>query len=98
MRRYRKRRTAAVTDTADSADPLDGTQPYLQQKAELEAEERQRNELEARERRFEVGGGNEVHELAAEGERRRMSLLQELRGPEHSQELDVRDDPDEKTK
>lgn len=87
LRRYRKKRTATITDARNSANSLDDIQPYLQQKAELEAEEQRRNELEARER------SNEVHELAAERERRRVSLLQELRGLEHSQELAVQDNP-----
>lgn len=89
-RRFQKRKVvasgiAAMISTESSQD----AQPYLQQKAELEAEERRRHELEAEERQFEVDGTNEIHEMITEGATRRISALQELRGPEHSQELEV---------
>ncbi len=85
--------------TRDTSDILDKSQPYLQQKAELEAEERRKFELEAREKRYELDADDIVHE--AEGYNNRheistermtpmiLSLLtrQELRGEEHSREL-----------
>ena len=67
--------------------PREDTQPYLRRKAELEAEEKQKHELEARERRYEIGSEGERHELPA-GERDSMKpTTQELRGEEHSAEL-----------
>ncbi len=60
--------------------------PYLQQKAELEAEENKRVELEALERRYEMGDEGQRYELAAT-EDGIMGTRQELRGEEHSKEL-----------
>ena len=76
------------TDT-DAAMPISNRQPYLQHKAELEDEERRKHELEAHEARYEMDGDDEIHEMGSEDGRRRLSRLQELRGPEHSQELEA---------
>lgn len=78
------------------------TQPYLQQKAELEAEEKRRLELEAVEVRYELDGRNYRNEMPAQGseveneidtiERPALSSLKErheLRGEEHSKELEA---------
>ena len=43
------------------------TQPYLQQKAELEAEEKRRIELEAVEVRYEMDGRDHRNEMPAQG-------------------------------
>ena len=86
--RYRTRRRAE-TDTKTTL-PED-TQPYLQQKAELGAEEARKYELEAREVRHEMHGEDAIHEIGPEGDMRRMSRLQGLQGPEHSKELEVPD-------
>ena len=78
-----------ATSQAQGSSHHEGTQPYLQQKAELEAEENRKHELEARERRYEMGSEGERYELPA-GERDAMRRTrQELRGEEHSTELDV---------
>lgn len=63
------------------------TQPYLQHKAELEDEERRRHEMDAREARYEMNGEDTMHEIGTGGDRR-ISALQELKGPEHSKELE----------
>ena len=60
----------------------DTSPPFLQQKPELDAQQR-RHEVEAKERRHELDPGCRRHELPA-GDRR-----QELRGEDHSQELEV---------
>lgn len=61
----------------------EGNQPYLQQKAELEAEERRRHELEAAGIVHELDGEDGVHELSDTERKTR----QELKGEEFSQEL-----------
>lgn len=52
-----------------SSEPImsEDSQPYLQRKAELEAEEKKRHELEAEERRYELDGENRIHEISEEG-------------------------------
>ena len=67
------------------------SQPYLQQKAELEAEEKRKHELEAEERRYELDGERMIHEMSDESSHGLPSsyLRQELRGEEHSRELEV---------
>ena len=77
------------SSSQDKGPPHEETQPYLQKKAELEAEEKRKHELEAREMRYEMGTEGERYELPA-GERDSMKRTrQELRGEEHSTELEV---------
>lgn len=64
-------------------------QPYLQQKGELDAEERRRFELEAGRRQYELDGdNNEIHEMpsAFDGQLSHQRR-QELRGEEHCKEM-----------
>ena len=101
--RWHKRgfRSAAITaeeqgNTEDreegaSSDWVD-SQPYFQQKVELEAEERQRHELEGRQKMHELDGGTEIREVPAGTHEHRLAVMrtrQELRGEEHSQELNT---------
>lgn len=91
---YRRRKTRKTLKEQDASSqrqesPREDTQPYLQQKAELEAEEKRKYELEARERRLEMGNEGEIYELPVEGEGRMIRARQELRGEEHSTELEV---------
>lgn len=101
-RRYRKRRTAAVTDVIDKelSSSTEDTQPYLQQKPELDAEEATKHELQAEEQRYELAedtihemqDGDQNHEILT-GRRAAMASLtatHELRGEEHSKELEAR--------
>jgi len=92
-RRARKRRLAAAAITATDVDKqpatTEATQPYLQQKAELEDAERRKHELEAQRIVYEMVGEDAVHEVATGDDRRRVSTLQELRGTEHSKELEA---------
>lgn len=83
-RKYRKR-----DPDGDPVPHPEDTQPYLQQKAELEDEQRRIHELDARERRYEIEGDSSRHELAVREEPYRASSRQELRGSEHCQELEV---------
>lgn len=63
-------------------------QPYLQQKAELEAEENRKHELDALETPHEIGNEGERYELPA-NEEDVIRMRQELRGEEHCKELEV---------
>lgn len=91
IRRYRKKRSQAVF--TNEPDKTSNTQLYVDQKAELEDEERRRHELDAggttyemegEDRRFEMpGDGNTQLRLASSNK------TQELRGAEHSKELEV---------
>ncbi|KAK3167688.1 hypothetical protein OEA41_010815 [Lepraria neglecta] len=64
-------------------------QPYLQPKAELDAEQA-RQEIEARERRYETDGADAVSELpVAHDGLLSLGLTHELKGDEHSTELEV---------
>ena len=73
----------------DLGSPQEDSQPYLQQKAELEAEEKRKHELEARERTYEIGSEGRRYELQVEEEDLMIRTRQELRGEEHSTELGV---------
>ena len=90
-RRYRTRRQVR---TDDNTTLCEEAQPYLQQKPELGAEEREKYEMEAQEVRHEMQGADAIYEIGPEEDTRRTSRLQELQGPEHSKELEV---PDEST-
>ena len=91
---YKRRKAQKTLKEDDATSQNQGslheeTQPYLQQKAELEAEENRKHELEARERRYEVGNEGERYELPVEEEGSMIQIRQELRGEEHSTELEV---------
>ena len=73
----------------DLRSPQEDPRPYLQQKAELEAEEKRKDELEARERRYEIGNEGERYELPVEEGDLMIRSRQELRGEEHSRELET---------
>ncbi|KAL9075857.1 MAG: hypothetical protein Q9161_001250 [Pseudevernia consocians] len=97
--RRRRKRSNSGEDTHVSEEE---TQPYLQQKAELDAEEKRRLELEAVEVRYELDGRDHRNEMPAQGsevgneidtiERPAMSSLKErheLKGEECSKELEA---------
>ena len=91
---YKRRKVQETLEEEDATSKTEGSphedqQPYLQQKAELEAEEKRKYELEARERRYEMGVEGERYELPVEGQDMMIQTRQELRGEEHSTELDV---------
>ena len=91
---YKRRKMQETLEEEDApskkgGSPHEDPQPYLQQKAELEAEEKRKHELEARERRYEMGVEGERYELPVEGQDMMTQSRQELRGEEHSTELDV---------
>lgn len=62
-RRHRKRAKAGKNTTPSHDD----TQPYLQPKGELEAEEKRRYELHAQDVRYEMNGQDEIHEVEEHG-------------------------------
>ncbi|KAI4212610.1 MAG: hypothetical protein LQ351_004682 [Letrouitia transgressa] len=89
-RHYRKRKSAESTKVKQNKTILeDNHQPFLQQKAELEAEHNVRHELEAEDRRYELAEGERIHEVTRGPCRVRPShrLRQELRSEEHAKEL-----------
>ena len=98
LRRRRKRSESSKHRHGSEEE----SQPYLQQKAELEAEEKRRLELEAVEVRYEMDGRDHRNEMSAHGsedgneidtiERPITSSLNdrhELKGEEHSKELEA---------
>lgn len=97
-RRYRKQKTAAATaaNTKDSSSHTEETQPYLQKKSELEAEEARKYELHAEQLRYELGD-NTIHEMQSGDQTFTESRLampslratHELRAEEHSKELEA---------
>ncbi|KAG8529155.1 uncharacterized protein KY384_005790 [Bacidia gigantensis] len=94
FRNFRRRRLRRKNEMSKSEkSPLaDNTQAYLQQKPELEAEEQQRHELDGQQKFHELDGVEEVQEAPAGATEQRAALVrtrQELRGVEHSQELDT---------
>ena len=91
---YSRRKNQSRVSKNATAPQADGqlkedSQPYLQQKAELEAKEIRKHELEAQERRYEIGNDGERYELSAEEREGKILIRQELRGEEHSRELEV---------
>ncbi len=68
-------------------------QLYVDQKAELEDEERRKQELDGQGVRYEVEGEDRIFEMPGNGSTRMESAwysqTQELRGAEHAKELEV---------
>ena len=87
-RRKIQKTTAEEDVTLQQQESSYEVKPYLQQKSELEAEENRKHELEARERRYKIGIEGERHKLSAEVQNSMIRTRQELRGEEHSKELD----------
>lgn len=70
----RRKRNRAGNDSTVSADASKDTQPYLARKAELDAEEARRHELEAVDTRFEMDGMREVQEMPVKNSRYEMPV------------------------
>ena len=91
IRRYRRKRSLAAfaNDPAMTSD----SQLYVDRKAELEAEERRKHELEAGGIMHEVEGEDRVFEMPGEGNMRiglaSSNRVHELRGAEFLRELEV---------
>lgn len=64
-------------------------QPYLQQKGELEAEEKRKFELHGEYRRYELDGDNEISEMSTAANAPGLAVPNrpELRGDVHGKEL-----------
>ena len=98
---WRKRRLrAAAIAAGEQENTEDGqqgisasgadSQPYLQQKSELETEERRRHELEGRQKIHELDDQTGIFKIPAGTHEHRLAVMQtrqELKGGEHSQEL-----------
>lgn len=76
---HRKRKLGA--HSRGTATPSDEDRPYLQQKGELEAEDKTKHELQADHRRYGLTDDNEIREMSTQ-------QTPELRGEQHSTELD----------
>lgn len=86
VRKLRRERDGAAIAHQNTEGEGENPQLYFQQKAELDDEQR-RHEIEAVEVRYEMDGEDEIHEMPVE-EREKHWGRQELRGEEHSKELD----------
>lgn len=88
LRSYKIRKTKTLEEKHTAPED---SQPYLQQKAELEAEEIRKHELEVGEIRHELDGKSRIHEISDESGHGLPSVYerQELRGEEISRELEV---------
>lgn len=86
--RHHRRNRERNRDTLSNLSPETG-QLYLQRKAELEATDQAKFELDGVSRRLELEGDNEIHEIPTSIDNLAMSRWQshELRGEEHSKEL-----------
>lgn len=84
---YRKRNLNGRNQDAITTSDTD--RPYLQQKGELDAEEKRKYELQAEERRYELTGDNQIREMTVDHPYEMSTQrTQELRGEEHLRELD----------
>ena len=63
-RTLRQKKRAAAANR-DSLDPAQDVRPYFSQKAELEAKEQRKYELEAKERVYEMEGKDAINEMGA---------------------------------
>lgn len=98
LRRRRRRQRSLDKGKGGVAEPSEENQPYLQQKAELEAAQKRQLELDGREVRYEMDGAQTRHEVEGAESANEMSerpwlqgsllLTHELRGEEHSKELE----------
>ena len=102
FKRSRKKRTKnpAKNENTATANSSEASHLFLQRKAELDAEENAKAELEARERRheldgnpiYEIGHRDRKHEMSTERSGRAhkeisLDVIQDLGVKEHSQEL-----------
>ena len=91
IRRHRKKRRQLVLMSQPNTTV--DTQLYVDRKAELEDEERRKYELDATGKTYEMEGEDRILEMSSGGdtEMRLASFREthELRGVEHSQELEV---------
>ncbi|CAF9929808.1 MAG: hypothetical protein ALECFALPRED_004453, partial [Alectoria fallacina] len=91
IRSHRKKRRNVGSN--DGPERISNVQLYVDQKPELEDQERRKHELDTQEIRYEMEGGNRMFEISEErvtNKRQSTSDVKaELRGEEHSQELDV---------
>lgn len=96
----RRKRSLLAKENSNIGNSADNIQPYLQQKAELEAEEKRRLELEAEEIRYEFDDAERVHEIPGGEVRNELDThvrpgmptlrgMHELRGEDCSKELEA---------
>ena len=81
-------RTKSLPEAEREADARSG-QAYLQQKAELGDEESRLYELPAKDKIPETGADDQRYELPGSEMSEEIETVQELRGEEHSKELEA---------
>ncbi|KAI4123942.1 MAG: hypothetical protein LQ338_005053 [Usnochroma carphineum] len=91
--RKNKHERQSNQEAAAASSPEDDDQPYLQRKAELEAEEQAKFELDAEQRQHELEGDNEIREMAAtaNGGAAMSHQRYELNGEERCKELEAKE-------
>ena len=82
------RRTNSLPEAEREADAR-SRQAYLQQKAELRDEESRLYELAAKDKSPETGADDQSYELPGSERSEETKTLQELKGEEHSKELEA---------
>ncbi|CAF9943544.1 MAG: hypothetical protein ALECFALPRED_000595 [Alectoria fallacina] len=96
--RRKRRHSAKDTDVSDASS--EATQPYLERKAELEANDRSLLELEAGQMRYERNGDDDIQEMSGVDARFEIDTVarpgmpslgetHELRGEECSEEIEA---------
>ncbi|KAI4271509.1 MAG: hypothetical protein LQ337_005953, partial [Flavoplaca oasis] len=95
LRRYRRNKRSKInsSDDQDPSTPQEEDQPpYLQPKGELDAHGNSKFELSAEQRQYELEGDTEIYEMPTGADTGELSGCGriELRGAEHSQELEAR--------
>lgn len=88
--KFLQRRRRLKDNIGQVSTPSQNEQLYLQEKGELEADERVKYELHAESLRPELGGENAIYEMTATKDKNNLveGRRLELRGEEHSKELE----------
>ena len=93
-RRSRSAKDAKTSEEENSFESQVDDRPYLQQKAELEDEERRIHEMDGEGKRYELDGEVRCHEMPivekGAGGQRTETTMQELRGEEFAKEMEGR--------
>ena len=88
IRRYRRKRSQATL--VKQPDMTSDTQLYVDQKAELEDEDRRKHDLSSTGIMYEMEGEDRIFEMPSDaGTKPKIAGIHEMRGAEHSKELEV---------
>ena len=93
IRGYRKKKKRGQAAALSQKDTTSNTQLYLDRKAELGDEEHRRHEMNAESLKYELEGRDRIFEVPSVRDSRTvlasLQEIHEMRGTEHSQELEV---------